>query len=423
MNLLPFSQLSGKFGLTSNAGKLIVGKELWKASVQAEQRSAFGVTWAGIKNVVPGIERAGVGIHEAFAASRWGNSVGAFAARHPNSLIAISALEGTAIGVGGTVLVEHYSPGAGIIFGTITGEFSPLAHLGGSAAGAARAGISVTRGSTTVKNFGVALTKGTGTGGRYEPVIAPETGGASERDVLVYYDSGTGAILGTSRRTAFDYQGKAIPIIEFRNAEELARFTEGMTSNTKGFYQARDGSVILPYVRGEDLPRLLPDADANALLITGEKPRGWFELGGKQRAERVFIQHPVVDEYLPLMSKGFEASGERVYHQPDTQETQFYFQRADHDAGIVGASDNALVVKSANAELKKVLAERPMVVRGDGKRAAEFEFQAAEQRLFNQHPELARAEEVLAAPEEHVQNEFDALVALDAAEKTGRWSA
>src|SRR3989338_1651591 len=195
MNLLPFSQLSGKFGLTSNAGKLIVGKELWKASVQAEQRSAFGVTWAGIKNVVPGIERAGVGIHEAFAASRWGNTVGAFAARHPNSLIVISALEGTIIGVGGTALVEHYSPGAGIIFGTITGEFSPLAHLGGSAAGAARASIRVTTGNSVAgKNFGVTLTKGTGTAGRYEPVIAPEAGTKGTHDTTVFYDSTTGDI-------------------------------------------------------------------------------------------------------------------------------------------------------------------------------------------------------------------------------------
>ena len=365
MNLLLFAQLSGKVGLLNNAGKLIVGKELWKAGVQAEQMSAFGVTLAGIKNVVPGIERAGVGIHEAFAASRWGSAIGTFAARHPNSLIAVGAIEGTLIGVGGTALVEHYSPGAGIIFGTITGEFSPLAHLGGSASVATRAGILVTTGNSAMRNNGVTLTKGTGTGGRYEPVIAPEAGAQGTHDTTIFYDSGTGEILGTTKRTAFDYQGRAIPIIEFKNADAFGRYTDGMTSNARGFYQASDGSLSLPYVRGDALPRVLPDADANALLITGEKPRGWFEFGGKQRAERVFIQHPVVDKYMPLMSKGFEASGERMYHESGTPETQFYFQRADHDAGIVGVSDNALVVKAAHEEMQRALSERPMVVRGE----------------------------------------------------------
>ncbi len=300
-----------------------------------------------------------------------GNAVGAFAARHPNSLIAVGAFEGTAIGVGGTMLAEQYSPGAGIIFGTITGEFSPLAHLGGSAAAATRAGISVAHGSSTVKNYWVTLTKGAGTAGHYEPVIAPEAGGVSDRDALVYYDSGTGAVLGTSKRTMFDAQGRAIPILEFRDWEAMSRYVAGMESESNGIMRASDGSLFLPYVRGKELPSVLPDVDANTILITGEKPRGWFEFGGKQRAERVLVEKSASDTDVALLGKGLEAAGERVYHAPDAPETQVYMQRVGEDAGIVGASDNALIIKSANEEMRKVLAKRPMVVKGDTLRELE----------------------------------------------------
>ncbi len=369
MNLLPFAQLSGKVGLMNNAGKLIAGKELWKAGVQAEQMSAFGVTLAGIKNVVPGIERAGVGIHEAFAASRWGSAIGTFAARHPNSLIAIGALEGTAIGVGGTAIVEHYSPGSGIIFGTITGEFSPLAHLGGSASAATRAGIRVTTGSSAVgRNFGVTLTKSADTKS-YAPVIAPKAGAQGTHDTTVFYDSKSGDTLGTSRRTVFDANGNIIPIIEFVDRGSMNQYILGMEARDHGIYRAPDGSSFLPYVKGKELPRVLPDADANAVLITGEKPKGWLEFGKSTRVERVLIGEPTRDADLPFMSDGFIEVGERVYHAPDVPETQVYVQRTGEDTRIVGAADNALVVKAANAEMQRALSERPMVVRGDETRA------------------------------------------------------
>src|SRR3989338_8725654 len=115
MNLLPFAQLSGKLGLVSASGKAIFSGSLWKASAQAEQVSALGATLSAVQKVVPGMEGAGIGIHEAFAASRFGNSVGTFAAQHPNSLIALGALEGTVIGIGGTMLVDYYFPGSGFI--------------------------------------------------------------------------------------------------------------------------------------------------------------------------------------------------------------------------------------------------------------------------------------------------------------------
>ena len=411
MNLLPFAQLSGKVGLLSNSGKMLIGKELWKASARAESMSSIGATWHGMKTVFPSLGKPGALIHGKFAATRLGNAYGGFAARNPNAMLAIGMFEGTAIGVGGTLLAEEYAPGSGIIFGTITGEFSPLARLAGSATRVARLkGISVTTGQSSLPNYGMTLTKTPGDG-IYSPTFSPEAGKGHSHDTQIVFDVGTGERLGVSTRFVADKLANSIPIFEFVNAEAHARYSEGLQLQKTGMYKHPDGTQSILYVKGEPLPKILPDVEANSLLITGEKPKRWFDFGKQTRVERVMIEETASNS--ELLSVGLDGTKGRMFIDPKVQNGQTYVPRPGDETSIAGAVDNVLISKESQSAMIEVLSTRPMIIQGDSSTALGLD-------LSRKGPELVRAEKALVS-KGNAQERFDALVALDAAGRTERF--
>lgn len=249
-----------------------------------------------------------------------------------------------AIGMGANVV----APGSGAIvelIGTAV-ELAPLTHVGGKARNAGEAvGMAVTSGNSNNRKLGVDFVKTEFFDNeqrklvtKYVPEFETET--RKLDDAVIFYNSENGKTLGKSTRTAFTIHGDPIPIIEFNNQQAFNQYTQNLQTAQNGMYQLRDGSYVIPYVKG-NLPSVLPDAKANTLLLKG----------GKKGDSLMMIGEPVDDASLSFISTGLIEEDTRLYSRSEVENVYLYLPPIDSRFGIVGVTPNSLFVQKANAEI------------------------------------------------------------------------